>query len=88
MDPDWRVQETCTGATPPVAVAWPNVTGTCVPAIADAVTFCGQLIVSAGVGTGLGWRGGVGAVGWLLHADSTDTMTPTDTRPSSFMGSI
>jgi hypothetical protein len=47
-DPDWRLQLTCTGETPPVVVGAANVTDTAPPENAVVVTFAGHVIASAG----------------------------------------
>jgi hypothetical protein len=83
-EPDWRVQLTWTGATPPVADAAANVTGTAAPVVDVAVAPRGHAMVKAGRGLspdgpapGGPLTGGVGLVGVEQPAASS---VPRTTR--------
>jgi hypothetical protein len=78
IDPDWRVQLTCTGATPPVVVGCANEMATDVPSRATDEVLPGQLMLKDGGGaTGVsGGTRGVGEVGDPPHPDSASTRRP------------
>ena len=79
IDPDCRVQLTCTGATPPVVVGCANETATDDPSRMTAEVLPGQLMLNDGSGATGGVPGGtrgVGEVGDPPHPDSANTRRP------------